>query len=171
MLEVTIILILQIVEGALLHDNAVFDHSHAIALFNSGQSVGNDDRSAPFHHVKQRSLHLLLGVLVECARCFVQQQNVGLPDDCPRDCNSLLLPAREFAATQTALDLVAVVQSHPSFLLSSSGVHLVDLRLKLAFTLFFDCELANHTKFSIVIFLAQAFNQVLFVKTAFHRGF
>lgn len=96
---------------------------------------------------------------------------MGLPDNCPRDCNSLLLPAREFAAAQTALDLVAVVQSHPSFLLSSSGVYLVDLRLELAFTLFFYCELANHAKFSIVIFLAQALNQVLFVVTALHRDF
>ena len=62
------------------------------------------------HHLIERCLHDLLARVVERAGRLVEQHDAGLLNDGTRDGDALLLPARELAAAQTHLRLVAVAE-------------------------------------------------------------
>ena len=70
-----------------------------------------DRREAPLlHDAVERRLHDLLARVVERAGRLVEQHDAGLLNDGTRDGDALLLPARELAAAQTHLRLVAFAE-------------------------------------------------------------
>jgi len=75
--------------------------------------VRNGDRreGSLLHDIVERRLHDLLARVVERAGRLVEQHDARLLDDGPRDGDALLLPARELAAAQAHLRVVALVES------------------------------------------------------------
>lgn len=67
---------------------------------------------APLPSTLQCRGHLLLALRVERARGLVEQQNVGLADEGPRNGHALPLTTRQGHATGANVGLVAVGERH-----------------------------------------------------------
>lgn len=83
----------QLFERPIFNDDAILEHSDAVATFDRGHAVGNHNTSSLNHDVFKRLLHFLLRVLVEGRSCLVEQQNLRLSDHSPSYGDSLLLTA------------------------------------------------------------------------------
>ena len=97
-------------EGAFFNDLAVIYNGQTVALLNCRQPVGDDNRCAVAHDRVEGLLNLPLRVLVKGARCLVKKQDAWLTNDRPGNGNSLLLTARELAATVSCEDFEAFVE-------------------------------------------------------------
>lgn len=73
MSEVARLIICQLGECTFFSDFAIRNYGDAVTLFNSRETVGNDDAGAAHHALAESVLNLPLGLLVERAGCFVQQ--------------------------------------------------------------------------------------------------
>ena len=97
-------------EAAFFHDLAVIYNGQTVALLNCRQPMGDDNRCAVAHDRVEGLLHLPLRVLVKGACCLVEKQDAWLTNDSPSNGNSLLLTARELAATVSCEDFEAFVE-------------------------------------------------------------
>jgi hypothetical protein len=63
--------------GAQLLDCARLHDSYAVGISDSGEAMCNKDGSPAYGGRVERLLHDVLGLCVQCARCFVKEQNLG----------------------------------------------------------------------------------------------
>src|SRR5690606_21903438 len=61
--------------GPLLHQFAVFQHQHLVGVLDGGQAMGDDQRGAVRHQVRQRVLHQAFGFVVQRGGGLVQDQH------------------------------------------------------------------------------------------------
>jgi len=108
--EPATVLVHQFCEGSLLDDDAVIDHGETVALLDSRQPVGHDNRCAITHDRVEGLLDFPLRVLVQCTGCLVEKENTWVADDGSGDGNPLLLTAREFATAVAGEDFEASVE-------------------------------------------------------------
>lgn len=83
-----------------------------ISMLDRRQPVRNRNRRPPLGDLLQRSRDLLLALRVERRRRLVQQEDLGVSDDGPRDGCPLLLPAGQRHAAGADIRVVAVGQRH-----------------------------------------------------------
>lgn len=107
-------------EPTLLDETAALEDEDAVALLDGAEAVGDDDGGPVLHDVVQRHLHLPLRGLVQRRGRLVQDQQLRLPHDRPRNCDSLLLPTRQLAPLQATLDFKAAWESNVKLFRSSS---------------------------------------------------
>ncbi len=60
---------------AALGDAAAFEHDNPVRLFHGRESMGNDERRAVAHQLRERGLDMPLGLGVERGGCLIQDQN------------------------------------------------------------------------------------------------
>jgi len=89
--EVSFIDLLQLLSSSIFDYFSALNDHYPLALLHSGKSVSNDDGGPVLHDVLQSLLHLLLRVLIEGTGGFVQDEDLGLPDDGSGNGNPLLL--------------------------------------------------------------------------------
>src|ERR1700728_289852 len=85
----------QFVMGAEFDDASAVEHSDAVRVAHSGDSVRNEDGGAPLHHVAQVVENLVFGVGVDAGESVVEDQNLGIADEGTGNCGALLLTAGE----------------------------------------------------------------------------
>ena len=85
----------QIVRCTRLDQSSVVKDEHTIGALDRGQTVRDNDRRAVLHQIRQRISHQGFGRLVQRARRLVENQNRGILDDRPGDCETLTLSTRE----------------------------------------------------------------------------
>ena len=81
----------KLVVGAVFHDAAIFEIQDAVAVFHRREAVRNHDTRAI--QVVECLGDLLLRVVVECARRFVEDENAWLRRNSTSNHETLLLPA------------------------------------------------------------------------------
>ena len=74
------------------------------------QPVGDDDGRAALHQCLQRLLHVVFALGIQRTRRLVQQQDLRVFEDRPRNRDALLLPARQARALLTQVARVAIRQ-------------------------------------------------------------
>mmetsp|Transcript_11059 Transcript_11059/g.36307 ORF Transcript_11059/g.36307 Transcript_11059/m.36307 type:complete len:223 (+) Transcript_11059:39-707(+) len=123
---------------SLLHDDAAVDDCDLVGVPDGAQPVGDRDRRPPLllHDLVDRRLHHPLARRVERRRRLVEQQDRRLLDDGARDGDALLLAARQLAAAQAHLGVVAVAEALDDEVVrvrrARRGLHLLAGRLVLA---------------------------------------
>mmetsp|Transcript_3426 Transcript_3426/g.10995 ORF Transcript_3426/g.10995 Transcript_3426/m.10995 type:complete len:221 (-) Transcript_3426:41-703(-) len=128
----------QVVVRPLLHDDALLDDGDLVAVLDRRQPVRHRDRRevALLHDVVERRLHDALARVVERRRRLVEQQDRRLLDDGARNGDALLLAARQLAAAQAHLSVVAVAEALDDEFVrvrrARCGLHLLAGRLVLA---------------------------------------
>ena len=70
---------------------ALVHHDELVGALDGGESVGDDDRGAPFHHARERVAHPQLGFGVYAGGGFVEHQDFRIVGQRPRKRNKLLL--------------------------------------------------------------------------------
>lgn len=65
--------------------------------------MSNNDRSSSLHGSVEGLLHDFLTLLIEGTRGLVEDQDLGVLDQCPCDGDALLLAARELGSFESAL--------------------------------------------------------------------
>lgn len=78
-----------------LHDAPRIKHIDDIRLLDRAESVGDRNRRAPLRGRVERRLHNLLALRVERAGGLVEEEDLGVSDQCAGDCNTLLLASGE----------------------------------------------------------------------------
>ena len=81
--------------SAFLDDAAAIQNEDAVGALHRRKPMRDDDRRAPAHEPIESLLHEELALVVERARCFVEQEDARVPQDRPRDRDTLALPDRE----------------------------------------------------------------------------
>jgi hypothetical protein len=83
----------QLLVRARLDNLAILQDSDSRALFDSCQTMGNDDRRPVLHDVLESLLYQALRDLVESARSLVKKQDLGVAHDSTCDSYALFLAA------------------------------------------------------------------------------
>ena len=65
----------QLLMRALFDDAAIFQNYNYVSRFNSRQPMRNNQRRSACHNLHQRSLNMLLGLVIQCRGRFVHNQN------------------------------------------------------------------------------------------------
>ena len=99
------------------------------AISDSTKSVSNDDRSSPLHGSVEGLLHDFLTLLVEGTRGLVEDQDLGVLDQCSGDGDALLLATRQLGSFETALFVETFVKFEGSILLIALGKSLKSQQL------------------------------------------
>merc|ERR1711990_155514 len=73
---------------------SLLDHIDLVSTGNCGQPVCDGDRCPTHLSLIQRLLHHLLALHVQGRGGFIQQEDLGVPDQNPGNCNPLLLSTR-----------------------------------------------------------------------------
>jgi hypothetical protein len=84
--------------GALLNDLAVCYYSDVVCVHDGRELMGNYYGSTIPRNAIESSQHNMLTTNVQRTRSFVENQDSGLPNDCPSNSNSLALTAAEMQA-------------------------------------------------------------------------
>lgn len=108
--EVTSFLVDKLFVATFFCNNTVSNNSEAVALFNGGKSVGNNEGSATSHDVVKGFLDLLLTVFIESASCLIKEQDVRLTNDCSGNCNTLFLTSRKLRASDSSKDIIPLME-------------------------------------------------------------
>lgn len=104
------LLVLKVTELAGLDDLSLLNDDDPGAFLDSSESVCDNNGRSSLHDIVERLLHHPLRFLIECTRSLIENQNVGLPDDCSGNRDSLLLPTRQLASLDSAVYFVPVAQ-------------------------------------------------------------
>ena len=123
--ELSSLSVLELRNGSLLGNLAVFYHSDSGALLDSCQAMGNHDRGASNHDFIEGGLYFALTLLVKGTCGFIKEEDVGLSNDGTSDCNPLLLASRQFGSSESSCDSVSLMELGLTLLLSSSLVEFV----------------------------------------------
>ncbi len=94
--------------GALLDDAAVLQDKNAVGAKHGREPVRDDERGAVLHGALEGLLHQRFALGVERRRRLVEQQHLGVAQDCPRDGDPLALPAGKRDPPFTDQGVVAV---------------------------------------------------------------
>src|SRR5581483_4433847 len=76
-------------------DVAVLNHQDEVSVAHSRKTMGDDDRSLVFHEPLQRFEHEFLRAGVETRRGFIHDENWGLAEHGPGNCDALALTSGE----------------------------------------------------------------------------
>ena len=87
---------------ALLAEPAVVQHEDAVGLADGREAVRDDDRSAALEQLLQRLLDEAFGLGVDAARGLVEDQDVGVGGQRPREREQLLLADAQVRAALAA---------------------------------------------------------------------
>ena len=91
-----------------LHNLAFVEHTYLVGILDGRQSVGNGDGGAALHESFECFLHQALALGVECRGGLVEDEEVGVEQQCPSDADALALAAGEEAAALAEGGLVAL---------------------------------------------------------------
>src|SRR5579862_2783021 len=80
---------------AALDDSAVIHDQNPVRAYYRGEPVSDHKRGASLHQAVQRALNLRLGMAVQRAGGFVQDENSRISENGSRNRKPLLLPAGE----------------------------------------------------------------------------
>src|SRR5207302_10451962 len=80
---------------ACFNDATDIQNIESVGALHLRKTMRDDDRRAPAHEPIESLLHEELALVVERARCFVEQEDARVPQDRPRDRDTLALPDRE----------------------------------------------------------------------------
>ena len=94
--------------SATIHDPTLFEHDNLIRLLHRGQAMGNHQNRAIGHGLLQAQLHRRLGLSIQGAGRFIQQQDRGIPQDRASDRDALQLTTGKIAAPFLKLRVVAI---------------------------------------------------------------
>ena len=79
--------------GSLGHDTAAIKHDNPVCFFHGRQPMRDDQRRAAHGQRFDRRLHRTFRFRVQRAGRLIQQKHGRIPQNGPRNRNSLLLPA------------------------------------------------------------------------------
>ena len=96
----------------LLHDLAIVDDKNRVGMDDGRQSMGNDKSGTSSTKYFQTGLDRGLGITVDTAGRFVQEQNLGVFEDGSRDGHALELATRELYTPFTNLLAITFGESH-----------------------------------------------------------
>lgn len=82
-------------------DRTIFNKVDAIRVDDGAQAVGNDNRCPAVHQLVQGFLHHHFRLRVQASGCFVQNQQLRIPQECPGDGQPLALTAGDLNAPFT----------------------------------------------------------------------
>jgi len=89
--------------GALLSNHTPVEADDEIGILDGGESVSNHDDSLALASVSENFveslLHLMLRLSIKGTRCFIQEENLRLSDECSCNGYSLLLTTRKLDAS------------------------------------------------------------------------
>src|SRR2546430_301094 len=100
---------------ALLCDPSLFKNCDLIGTGNSRETVRDDDDGLVLFQIFDGLLNGTLSLRVEIARRLVENENLRIPDQRPRDCQALTLTAAQVCAAFADQGLVAVGQTVDKF--------------------------------------------------------
>lgn len=98
--------------GAVLDDLAFIDHDDCVGIPDGAQPVRDYDYCLGdlwvLEDLVEGLLDLMLGLGVEGAGRLVEKQDLGLPDQCPGDCNPLLLSSGQLDSSLSNESFIGV---------------------------------------------------------------
>jgi hypothetical protein len=113
----------------LLNYLSLVNDEEPFAISDSTKSVSNDDRSSPLHGSVEGLLHDFLTLLIEGTSGLVEDQDLGVLDQCSGDGDALLLSTRQLGSFETALFVETFVKFEGSILLIALGKSLKSQQL------------------------------------------
>lgn len=93
---------------AFLNNLSFAKNSNAVSVVNTGKAMCYDDGGASTPCFLQRFLDNFFTFWIQSWSSFVQQQNFGVLDQCPCNCNPLLLPTTQGCRILTNISIVAL---------------------------------------------------------------
>jgi hypothetical protein len=134
--EETVVVLLQFLEVTIFDDPTRFQNYNAIALLNRGEAMRNDYGCAILHDVLQSDLNFPLRGFIQCRGRLIEDKELRFADYSSGNRDSLLLPPRQLATLDAALNAVSIMQLD-ILLLSASAVYVTFDSHKTALFLFF----------------------------------
>jgi len=113
----------------LLNYLSLVNDEEPFAISDGTKSVSNNDRSPPLHGSVESLLHDFLTLLVEGTRGLVEDQDLGVLNQCSGDGDALLLATRKLGSFETALFVETFVKLEGSILLFALGKSLKSQQL------------------------------------------
>ena len=107
-LVVDALLLHQFLVSALLHSLAFTHHHDAVRVIDGGEAVSDHDAGPALPGLVQGLLHHLLALCVQGRGGLVQQQDLGVPHQCPGYGYALLLPSTQLSALCTHIGVIAL---------------------------------------------------------------
>ena len=98
--------------GAGFHHHAFLQHYDPVGVGDGGQAVGNGDHGSALARTFKGFLDVMFGLAVECAGCFVQQQDWRVLQQRACDPDALLFSAGQLQATFTNTGVILFGQGH-----------------------------------------------------------
>jgi hypothetical protein len=120
----------ELVERALLDDDALLDHRDHVGVADRREAVRNDDGGAAAHHLLERLLHDRLAARVERRRRLVEQNDFRIAHKGARDRHALLLAARQLRALGADDGVVAVRERRDEVVAVGGARRRLDLRAR-----------------------------------------
>src|SRR6476620_9960686 len=96
---------------AALHEPSPVEHEDLIGAENGRETMRDDECRTPVPQRVQPFLDQRLALAVQARRRFVEQEDRGICEKCPRDRDTLALSSRQLHATLADYGLVAVGHS------------------------------------------------------------
>jgi hypothetical protein len=91
-----------------LDDSPLLENDDLVRFLDRRQTMGNGDCRAILSNSVKSSLDNLLSTDIDSAGGLVEDENLGLPDNGPRNGNALTLAAGQLGTTFTDLSVVAL---------------------------------------------------------------
>lgn len=96
---------------AVFRNPSLPDHQNPVGLANRGQPVRDDEARAPFQHLVDRGLNLLLGLRIHRRRGFIEHENARIRQNGAGKRHQLLLAGREAVAALADLGIIAALHA------------------------------------------------------------
>ena len=85
----------QFLVTANLNNPSSVHNNDFIRISDGGETVGNNQTGAVFHQIDHGILNVLLCACIHRGGCFIQNQNLGICQNCTGDCKELSLTLRQ----------------------------------------------------------------------------